>query len=114
MCSSAGRAAVSKAAGRGFESLRTRTLYREKIKSIETMTTSKPMSQEINEKKQRTGVLQFIEGIKSEFKRISWTDREELLSYTKMVVLATFISGFAIFGVDLALQKLLSLLGLSY
>jgi len=31
-----------------------------------------------------------------------------------MVVLATFISGFAIFGVDLALQKLLSLLGLSY
>ncbi len=72
------------------------------------------MSQEINEKKSSTSIISFVEGIKTEFKRVSWTGRDELLSYTKMVVLATFISGFAIFGVDLALQKLLSLLGLSY
>ncbi len=78
------------------------------------MSTSKPMSQEINEKKPSSSVIGFVEGIKGEFKRVSWTGRDELLSYTKMVVLATFISGFAVFGVDLALQKLLSLLGLSY
>ena len=76
---------------------------------------TKPMSQEINEKRGgASSFTQWIEGIKAEFYRVSWTSRKELMSYTKMVVLATFISGFAVFGVDLLLQKLLSLLGLAY
>jgi preprotein translocase subunit SecE len=71
------------------------------------------MSQEINEKRGGS-LLTWLEGIKAEFHRVTWTGRQELLSYTKMVVLATFISGFAVFGVDYLLHKLLSLMGLAY
>ncbi|MEX1012507.1 MAG: preprotein translocase subunit SecE [Waddliaceae bacterium] len=42
--------------------------------------------------------------IKKEFKKITWTERQELKAYTKVVIGATFVMGFAIFGIDLFIK----------
>ncbi|MGE3954648.1 MAG: preprotein translocase subunit SecE [Parachlamydiales bacterium] len=56
----------------------------------------------------RVGALQWMGGIKAEFKKITWTTREELKSYTKIVIGATFAVGLGIYLVDLGIQGILS------
>lgn len=51
--------------------------------------------------------VNFISDIKAEFKKISWTDKEELRAYTKIVVGATFTFGMLVFATDLFIQKAL-------
>jgi preprotein translocase SecE subunit len=48
-----------------------------------------------------------FEEIKAEFFRISWTKKEERNIYTKVVVVATFILGMAIYASDLLIQSAL-------
>lgn len=57
-----------------------------------------------------SSALQFLEEFKSEFHKVSWTSKEELMTYTQIVVISTFVAGFAIYGVDLVLQGVLGLL----
>jgi len=52
-------------------------------------------------------VQDFVADIKGEIKRITWTSREELLFYTKLVVGATFVFGMAIYVLDLLIQATL-------
>lgn len=52
----------------------------------------------------------FLENIKSEFSKISWTSKEELRAYTKIVVLTTFIFGMGVYLVDLFIQGSLNTL----
>ena len=59
----------------------------------------------------KKGIWTYFEEIKSEFRKISWTDREELLTYTKIVVGATLIFGMAIYLADVVIQN--SLAGLN-
>lgn len=54
--------------------------------------------------------LQFLESFKSEFHKVSWTGKEELFTYTKIVVASTFVAAFAIYGVDLVIQGVLGIL----
>jgi preprotein translocase SecE subunit len=54
----------------------------------------------------------YIEGIKEELKKVSWTTREELKLSTKVVILATFVFGFAIYCVDFVVKGALDLIGL--
>lgn len=136
MCSSAGRAAVSKAAGRGFESLRTRLTIEGVAKpelddlarprfirgdtvavEVKTMEIKKtqlaaPANVNTHESTVASGQWQgFLGDVKSEFKKITWTDSEELASYTKIVVIATFLLGMGIYLMDLAIQLCLTILG---
>lgn len=46
--------------------------------------------------------------IKDEFRKISWTDPEELKAYTKIVVAATFLFGMGIYFMDLIIQVVLN------
>ena len=55
-------------------------------------------------------VFRFFEEIKSEFHKIQWTEGEEVVVYAKVVVLATFVLGMAIYFADLIIQR--TLLGL--
>ncbi len=50
----------------------------------------------------------FLTDIKSEFMKITWTPKEELKTYTKIVVGATFLCGMGVFFMDLLIQTLLS------
>lgn len=49
----------------------------------------------------------YLEQVKSEFSKITWTKKEELFVYTKIVVGATFLCGFSVYFVDLTIKTLL-------
>lgn len=49
-------------------------------------------------------IADFVGEIKAELKRISWTSPEELKTYTKIVVGATFFCGMGIYFMDLIIQ----------
>lgn len=57
-------------------------------------------------------VVEYFGEVKQEFKAISWTPKEELATYTKVVVGATFIFGMFIYVVDLLIQGTLQGLSL--
>jgi preprotein translocase subunit SecE len=50
----------------------------------------------------------FLGDIKAEISKITWTSREELQVYTKIVVAATFIFGIGIYVIDLLIQTFLN------
>ncbi len=52
-------------------------------------------------------IRDFVADIKSEIQKITWTSREELFAYTKIVVLATLIFGMTIYMLDLFIQSIL-------
>lgn len=54
----------------------------------------------------------FVADIKSEIHKITWTSREELRAYTKIVVFATFSFGMSIYFLDLIIQGILGSLSL--
>ncbi len=47
---------------------------------------------------------EFVGDVKGEFKKISWTEPDQLKTYTKVVVGATFVFGLGIYLLDLAIQ----------
>lgn len=49
----------------------------------------------------------FLQGLKSELKKVSWTSREELTTCTKIVVGATLFFGIGIYVVDLLVRNVL-------
>ncbi len=51
--------------------------------------------------------IEFFGSVKRELKNISWTTREELRKYTKIIVVSTFASGFAIYFFDVLIQRAL-------
>ena len=53
-------------------------------------------------------IFDIVGDIKTEFKKITWTSREELRAYTKIVVGATFAFGMSIYAVDLIIQTILA------
>lgn len=53
-------------------------------------------------------IVDFFGDVKAEFKKISWTSPEELKTYTKIVVLATFFLGIGIYCIDLLIQSVLN------
>jgi preprotein translocase subunit SecE len=55
-------------------------------------------------------VQDFVAEIKSEIQKINWTNREELLVYAQIVVVATFVFGMGIYFTDLIIQGSLSFL----
>lgn len=72
-------------------------------------------SMEIKKPQQTTGeralsskrVQDFVLDVKSEIHKITWTNRDELIFYTKLVVGTTFVFGMAIYALDLAIQATL-------
>ena len=81
------------------------------VKSMEikkTPQTTIATEQEATSKRARD----FIADIKSEIHKITWTSRDELIAYTKIVVLMTLVSGMSIYILDLMIQGTLGALSL--
>jgi preprotein translocase subunit SecE len=57
--------------------------------------------------------LEFVGEIKDEFSKITWTSPEELKTYTKIVVGATFFFGIGIYAIDLVIHSVLTGLALA-
>ncbi len=52
-----------------------------------------------------------IREFKEELKKVSWTTKDELKLFTKIVVTATFVLGMGIYVVDLLIKGCLQLIG---
>lgn len=50
-------------------------------------------------------IVHFASEVKQELKRVDWTTKQELQSYTKIVVTCIFLFGFSIYLVDLLLRS---------
>ena len=48
--------------------------------------------------------FRYIEALKIELGRVSWTNRAELKLSTQLVIGSTFVFGFAIYGVDFVVK----------
>jgi preprotein translocase subunit SecE len=48
-----------------------------------------------------------FEDIKQEFFRIQWTEEKEVITYAKVVVLATFVFGMLLYVTDVFVQRAL-------
>lgn len=49
----------------------------------------------------------FVESLKEEMRKVSWTSKEELKTCTKIVLGSIFAFGFTIYGIDLFLRAAL-------
>jgi preprotein translocase subunit SecE len=58
----------------------------------------------------RASSLSWFGDVKAEFKKITWTSKDELKVYTKVVVLSTLFVGVGIYLLDLSVQGTLSTL----
>lgn len=61
--------------------------------------------------KSGTPKLGYVRELKEEMKRVTWTSKEELTLFTKIVVGATFFFGLGIYGVDLLIKGVLTGIG---
>ena len=55
----------------------------------------------------KSGIADFFSSVKQEFMKISWTEKEELKIYTKIVVVSTFVFGMGMLLVDVGIQQVL-------
>jgi preprotein translocase subunit SecE len=50
----------------------------------------------------------YINELKAELKKVTWTTKEELILFTKIVVGSTFALGLGIYGIDLLIKGVLN------
>ena len=101
-----GRAAVSKTACWGFESLLACQLLRvaghlQRVSAIEAEST-RPMKDfflKIKDRFRRS--IEFIRDVRKELNMVSWPSRTELTGTTIVVIVAVFLFGFFLYLVDM-------------
>ena len=59
--------------------------------------------------KKKISLFRFIQEMKDELKKVSWTSKQELIFSTKTVVIAAFVFGFGVYLVDLSIRNLLEM-----
>ncbi len=99
--SSIGRAAVSKTAGWGFESLLTCTAVGNGNRALILYGNGSAMKEKI---------VNLFQDIVREMKKVTWPSREELQESTKIVILVSLLIAAFTYVVDLAVSNLLSLI----
>ncbi len=57
-----------------------------------------------NTKPSQDKLFSVISDFKAEIQKVTWTEKKELLSYTKVVMGCTFVFGLGIYLVDLAIN----------
>jgi len=67
-----------------------------------TMTYQSKVPTKVSKKK-----LTFFRLVQQELSKISWTTRKELIVYTKVVVISTFVFGVGIYFADLVIKSVL-------
>jgi preprotein translocase subunit SecE len=57
-------------------------------------------------------MVNFVGDVKQELKKVEWTSKEEIKSYTKIVLASTIVSGMFIYFADLLIQGFFGLINL--
>lgn len=68
---------------------------------------SKSKSQPSSHNRSLKKAVDFFEGVKHEFWKIQWTEKNEVRVYAKVVVLTTFVFGMVLYVIDLLVQRML-------
>lgn len=58
--------------------------------------------------KRFSGAFDYVGDLKAELKKVNWTSKDELLVYTKIVVISTFVFGMGTFFCDVFIQSVLT------
>lgn len=79
------------------------------VLQVKTMEMDKSQQKAVAEKKlNKIRIRDFVEEVKAEVHRVTWTSREELQVYTKIVVASTLVFGLGIYFTDLIIQGILN------
>ncbi len=72
------------------------------------MTSSSKMETLTAEKEKK---VSYFRQVQQEFKKISWTSKEELILSTKIVIISTFVFAMGIYIVDIVIRNFFSMIG---
>jgi preprotein translocase subunit SecE len=56
----------------------------------------------------KAGYISWLNGLKTELRKVTWTTKDELVLFTKVVVSCTFALGLGIYVVDLVIKGVLN------
>jgi preprotein translocase subunit SecE len=59
------------------------------------------------EKRKRTGARQFLKEVRQELRKVDWPSREELVSYTIVVLVTVTVLTAFVFGLDYVFTKVI-------
>ncbi len=61
---------------------------------------------QLAQKRERTGVRQFLKEVRQELKKVVWPTRQELVTYTVVVLVTVIVLTSFVFGLDVVFSKL--------
>lgn len=64
------------------------------------------MTNDTDDRGQRTPVLQFLREVRSELRKVNWPDRQQIVSYTVVVLVLTLVLTTFIWGVDEGIRRI--------
>ena len=76
-----------------------------------TIMNSDIQSSPAKEKVKKRSLFLFLQELKDELKKVSWTTKSELKTSVKVVIISTFLFGFVVYLADIVIK--LSLQGIS-
>ncbi len=53
----------------------------------------------------RTGLTQFLREVRSELRKVAWPDRQEVVSYTVVVLVTSFVLIMLVWGMDFVIRE---------
>lgn len=74
---------------------------------VQRMDVKKGRSTSVTNKVEGRKVIDFVGDVKQELKKVEWTTKEELRSYTKIVLVSTLFFGMFVYFIDLIIQGFL-------
>jgi preprotein translocase subunit SecE len=61
---------------------------------------------QVQEKRKRTSARQFLKEVRQELKKVLWPTRQELVTYTIVVLVTVIVLTTYVFGLDVAFSRL--------
>jgi preprotein translocase subunit SecE len=61
---------------------------------------------QVQEKRKRTGARQFLKEVRQELKKVLWPTRQELVTYTIVVLVTVIVMTSYVFGLDVVFSRL--------
>lgn len=80
--------------------------------SIDMAKPNADSEQNMQPRAKRTGVLAFSRETVQEMKRIRWPKQREVVNYTAAALVTCLVMGLLVWGFDIGVAKLMSLIGL--
>jgi preprotein translocase subunit SecE len=61
--------------------------------------------QQLTQKRERTGARQFLKEVRQELKKVIWPTRQELITYTIVVLVTVTVMTSFVYGLDIVFSK---------